>query len=45
MGLEMFKKSLDFAEVGDNVGVLVKGIKRDTVKRGYLLVATNKVKA
>jgi len=45
MGLEMFKKSLDFAEVGDNVGVLVKGIKRDTVKRGYLLVAPNTVKA
>ncbi len=45
MGLEMFKKVLDFAEVGDNVGVLIKGIKRDFVKRGYLLVAPNTVKA
>jgi elongation factor Tu len=45
MGLEMFKKSLDIAEVGDNVGVLVKAVKRDEVKRGYVLSALNNIKA
>jgi elongation factor Tu len=45
MGLEMFKKSLDIAEVGDNVGVLVKAVKRDDVKRGYVLSALNNIKA
>jgi elongation factor Tu len=45
MGLEMFKKSLDIAEVGDNVGVLVKAVKRDDVKRGYILSAINNIKA
>jgi len=45
MGLEMFKKSLDVAEVGDNVGVLVKAVKRDDVKRGYILSALNNIKA
>jgi elongation factor Tu len=45
MGLEMFKKSLDIAEVGDNVGVLVKAVKRDEVKRGYILSAINNIKA
>jgi len=45
MGLEMFKKSLDIAEVGDNVGVLVKAVKRDDVKRGYILSALNNIKS
>jgi elongation factor Tu len=45
LGLEMFKKFLDFAEVGDNVGVLVKGIKRDEVKRGFVLSLPNTIKA
>lgn len=45
MGLEMFKKSLDIAEVGDNVGVLVKGVKRDDVRRGYILAAVNYIKS
>ena len=45
MGLEMFKKSLDIAEVGDNVGVLVKAVKRDDVRRGYILSAINNIKA
>src|SRR5207237_9533054 len=43
--LEIFKKSLDIAEVGDNVGVLVKAVKRDEVKRGYILSAINNIKA
>jgi len=45
MGLEMFKKSLDIAEVGDNVGILVKAVKRDDVKRGFILAAVNLIKS
>jgi len=37
LGLEMFKRSLDYGEVGDNIGVLIRGIKRDEVKRGNIL--------
>ena len=36
-GLEMFRKVLDFAEPGDNVGVLLRGINRDQVVRGQVL--------
>ena len=45
MGLEMFRRSLDFAEVGDNVGILVRGIKKDEARRGYILCAPNSIKA
>ena len=45
MGIEMFRKTLEAAEAGDNVGILVKAIKRDEVKRGYVLAATNLIKA
>ena len=36
-GIEMFRKQLDFAEAGDNVGCLLRGISRDEVKRGQVL--------
>ena len=36
-GLEMFRKLLDFAEAGDNVGALLRGINRDQVIRGPVL--------
>ena len=36
-GLEMFHKSLDDAEAGDNVGVLLRGIERDQIERGQVL--------
>ena len=36
LGIEMFRKSLDFAQVGDNVGILVKAVKRDQVRRGFV---------
>ncbi len=36
-GLEMFRKTLDYAESGDNVGVLLRGINRDQVVRGQVL--------
>jgi elongation factor Tu len=45
MGVEMFRKSLDFAEVGDNVGILVKSVKREDVRRGFVLAAPNLIKA
>ena len=37
-GLEMFRKTLDFAEAGDNIGALLRGINRDQVERGQVLV-------
>eukprot|EP01130_Rhizamoeba_saxonica_P009617 TRINITY_DN3918_c0_g2_i1.p1 TRINITY_DN3918_c0_g2~~TRINITY_DN3918_c0_g2_i1.p1 ORF type:complete len:403 (-),score=57.36 TRINITY_DN3918_c0_g2_i1:5313-6521(-) len=37
MGLETFRKSLDYAQVGDNVGVLLKAVDRKSIKRGYVL--------
>jgi len=37
-GIETFKKQLDYGEAGDNVGVLLRGILKDQVKRGQCLV-------
>jgi elongation factor Tu len=37
LGLEMYRRSLDKAEVGDNVGILIRGIKKDEVTRGNIL--------
>ncbi len=36
-GIEMFRKSLDYAESGDNAGVLLRGIAREDVERGQVL--------
>ncbi len=36
-GLEMFGKSLEHAEAGDNAAVLLRGVKRDEVRRGQIL--------
>ena len=36
-GIEMFRKSLDFAQAGDNAGCLLRGIARDEVERGQVL--------
>ena len=36
-GIEMFRKLLDYAESGDNVGVLLRGINRDQIQRGQVL--------
>ena len=36
-GIEMFKKTLDYAEAGDNAGVLLRGISREEVERGQVL--------
>src|SRR6202167_6152729 len=36
-GLEMFQKTLDFAQAGDNAGALLRGVKREEVERGQVL--------
>jgi elongation factor Tu len=36
-GIEMFRKTLDYAEAGDNAGVLLRGIGREDVERGQVL--------
>ncbi len=36
-GLEMFRKTLDYAEAGDNVGALLRGIQRTEIERGQVL--------
>ncbi len=36
-GIEMFRKPLDFCEAGDNVGILLRGIKREDIVRGQVL--------
>ncbi|MGX7199243.1 elongation factor Tu [Enterococcus nangangensis] len=36
-GVEMFRKTLDYGEAGDNVGVLLRGVQRDEVERGQVL--------
>jgi len=45
LGLETFRKSLETAEVGDNVGILVKAVKKNDVQRGFVLAAVNSIKA
>ena len=42
-GIEMFRKSLDFAQAGDNAGVLLRGISRDDVERGQVLAKPGSV--
>ena len=42
-GLEMFRKLLDFAEAGDNVGVLLRGVNREQVERGQVLAKPGSV--
>ena len=42
-GLEMFHKTLDLGEAGDNVGVLLRGVDRDHVVRGQVLAAPGSI--
>ena len=42
-GIEMFRKTLDQAQAGDNVGVLIRGINRDEVVRGQILAKPGSV--
>jgi len=43
-GVEMFRKLLDQGQAGDNVGVLLRGTKRDDVERGQVLAHVNTIK-
>ena len=43
-GLEMFRKLLDFAEAGDNVGALLRGIQRSEIERGQVLCKPGSIK-
>ena len=42
-GIEMFRKLLDYAESGDNIGVLLRGITRDQIQRGQVLAKPGSV--
>ena len=42
-GLEMFRKSLDFAEAGDNIGALLRGVDRSQIERGQVLAKPGSV--
>ncbi|ORX37727.1 translation elongation factor Tu [Kockovaella imperatae] len=44
-GIEMFHKELDRGEAGDNMGALLRGVKRDQIRRGMVLVVPNSIKA
>ena len=43
-GLEMFRKTLDYAEAGDNVGVLLRGVQRTEIERGQVLAKPGTIK-
>lgn len=42
-GVEMFRKTLDEAQAGDNIGVLLRGIEKDEVERGQVLAVPNSI--
>ncbi|MCF2556132.1 elongation factor Tu [Fournierella massiliensis] len=42
-GLEMFRKSLDFAQAGDNIGALLRGVQRNEIERGQVLAKPGSV--
>ncbi|MFN7253225.1 MAG: elongation factor Tu [Anaerobacillus sp.] len=44
-GVEMFRKLLDYAEAGDNIGALLRGVSRDDIQRGQVLAKPGTVKA
>ncbi|MCD6351249.1 MAG: elongation factor Tu, partial [Armatimonadetes bacterium] len=41
--LEMFRKTLDYAEAGDNVGILLRGIEKNEVERGMVIAAPGSI--
>ncbi|RRG00189.1 MAG: elongation factor Tu [Coriobacteriaceae bacterium] len=42
-GIEMFRKTLDFCEAGDNVGILLRGIRREDIERGQVICAPGSI--
>lgn len=43
-GVEMFKKSMDYGQAGDNVGILLRGTKREEIQRGQVIAKPGSVK-
>ncbi len=43
-GIEMFRKILDYAEAGDNIGALLRGVQRSEIERGQVLAKPNSIK-
>jgi len=43
-GIEMFRKILDYAEAGDNIGALLRGIAKDEIERGQVLAKPGSIK-
>jgi len=43
-GVEMFQKTLDSGQAGDNVGLLLRGIEKDDIERGQVIVKPNSIK-
>jgi elongation factor Tu len=43
-GVEMFRKLLDFAEAGDNIGALLRGVSREDIERGQVLAKPGSIK-
>ncbi len=43
-GIEMFRKLLDYAEAGDNIGTLLRGVTRDEIERGQVLAKPGSIK-
>ncbi|GAB4129158.1 MAG: elongation factor Tu [Fimbriimonadaceae bacterium] len=43
-GVEMFRKTLDYCEAGDNVGLLLRGVDRSTIERGMCVVKPGSIK-
>ncbi|KAI0788574.1 translation elongation factor Tu [Abortiporus biennis] len=44
-GVEMFHKELDRGQAGDNMGVLLRGVKREQIRRGHVIAAPGSIKA
>ena len=42
-GIEMFRKTLDFAQAGDNIGALLRGVNREQIERGQVLAKPGSV--
>ncbi|HOA33799.1 MAG TPA: EF-Tu/IF-2/RF-3 family GTPase, partial [Clostridiales bacterium] len=43
-GIEMFRKILDYAEAGDNIGALLRGVQRNEIERGQVLAKPGSIK-
>ncbi|KAE8137386.1 P-loop containing nucleoside triphosphate hydrolase protein [Aspergillus pseudotamarii] len=44
IGVEMFRKSLEYSQAGENVGILLRGVKRQDVERGHVLAMPGQIR-